>query len=65
MPPRGLAPMPRPDLRNADMFGPPSGFVPVLPGRDFLYRFTSADVFGAQDNDRPGRRVTLPVDRVA
>jgi hypothetical protein len=60
MPPRGLVPMPGPDLSNADMFGSPSGFVPVLPGRDFLYRFTSADVFGAQIMTGPGGASPFP-----
>jgi hypothetical protein len=51
---RGLAPVPGPDLGNADMFGPPTGFSPVLPGGEFLYSFASTDVFGAQIMTGPG-----------
>jgi hypothetical protein len=34
--------MPGPDLSDADIFSPPPGFVPVLPGGDFLYRGPSS-----------------------
>jgi hypothetical protein len=57
---RGLAPVPGPDLGNADMFGPPPGFSPALPGGEFLYRFASADVFGAQIMTGPGGTAPFP-----
>lgn len=57
---RGLAPVPGPDLSNADMFGPPPGFSPVLPGGDFLYNFASADVFGTQIMTGPGGTMPFP-----
>ena len=55
---RGLAPVPEPG--NPGMFGPPAGFVPVLPGGEFLYNFTSADVFGAQIMTGPGGTTPFP-----
>ena len=57
---RGLVPVPGPDLSNADMFGPPAGFTPALPGGDFLYNFASADVFGAQIMTGPGGTTPFP-----
>jgi hypothetical protein len=55
---RGLAPVPAPG--NADMFGPPAGFSPPLPGGNFLFSFASADVFGARIMTGPGGTTPFP-----